>query len=73
MVGAFQNSCLRWDFCVTETSVVSRYRIKSIFILVQKLTLLIWMRKMRIGGKLKVILMAGFVWCSLNTNSESEW
>lgn len=70
-LGEFQNSSW-WDFYITETSMLTRFTIKSTLIHVRKLTFFIWV-KMRIEGKLEVVLMAGCVWCSLNANTEIEW
>lgn len=44
LVGEFQKSSLWWDFCITETSVVTRFTIKSTLIRMQKLTFLIWVK-----------------------------
>lgn len=71
-MGEFQNGSLWWDFCVTETSVVTRFTIKSTLIRVLKLTFLFWVKNEG-RRQTKFMMMAGCVWCSLNTNTESEW
>lgn len=70
-MGEFQNSSICWDFCITETSVVTKFTNKSIVMRVQKLTCLIQVKnedrretKSHAAGWLCV--------CSLNTHTESE-